>query len=410
MIFAILGILWGVWPKRGPENPTFKNDIPLFGKVLIGIWLLSSVFLWIAGNWDIHRSFFVDEGSFWANAGQQMVQNGVIEAQQAIYKGGGQHPFGVPFMASAPMACIGYKDPWAVYCWPLVIIFSLGLWLLSQRWGKWALLFFMSALIAVFSNAFWGAQLMYELVYGESICVILLLVILSEIWTCLRKSVLAPATILALSGAIGLLALTKAPVDILPIPLELILLFLLFRYHRPMITAPVVLGCVAVSLFPGFIWSIFVQYYHIRILNSPMHLWDMPGRILHPNMVLLSEALKGMWGLNQNMLYTACLSILILGLTAFPIRSLIVPVLLWIAAWFFYYAYVYNYPSGKGDYLSSFRYFMPIVLVLYWAAACAYQETIDYFLTKNASIALLLQCLSAVFLVMILFFRTCVAI
>ena len=85
------------------------------------------------------------------------------------------------------MTWSGWSDPWAIYCWPLVIIFSLGAWLLSQSLGRFALLFFMSALLVVFGNDFWPAQLMYRLVYGESISIILLLVFMSEIWRCIKN-------------------------------------------------------------------------------------------------------------------------------------------------------------------------------------------------------------------------------
>ena len=403
MIFAVLFILGGALPKSKPEEPTFKNTIPLFGKVMIGIWLLCSLCLWIPQNWDTNRKVFRDEGSFWVSAGGQMIKNGINAAHTAVYPGGGLHPFGVPFMASAPMTCSAWKDPWAIYCWPLVIIFSLALWLFAQRLEKWALLFFMSALLVVFANEFWPAQLMYQLVYGESISVVLLLVFLSEIWHCVRKSNLTPVTILAISGAIGLLALTKAPLALIVIPLELTFLFLLFRYQRSMVNVRIVAGWVGGGLLPFLIWFVFTNRYQIPSLSTPWHLSDMLGRTLHPNTGLLLLALKSMWGLNQNMVYMTCLSIVIAGF--YSLRSLMIPVFLWVMAWFFYYAYIYNYPTGYGDYLSGLRYLMPVTLVLYWAAACAYQDAINYSLKKNRAIAHLLQCLSIIFLFMILFFR-----
>ena len=407
MIYAVLLIFWRVLPKNKPEGPVYKNGIPLFGKVLIGIWVLSSVCLWIPDNWDANRKVFVDEGSFWVNAGEQMVKMGINAAHKVPYPGGGLHPLGIPFMVSAPMTWSGWRDSWAIYCWPLVIIFSLGLWLFSQRWGKWALLFFMSSLLVVFSNDFWPAQLMYQLVYGESICVILVLVFLSEIWFCVRKSAMTPGTMLALSGAIGLLALTKAPSNMIVIPLELTFLFLVFRYQRSMINAPLVIGCLGFSLFPLLIWSVYVRHFHILLLSTSWHFLDLLGRIPHPDTGLLLLSLKSMWGLDQNMVYAICLSIVMIGLTAFSIRFLMVPVLLWIMAWFFYYAYIYNYSTGQGDYLSGLRYMIPVVLALYWAAACAYQEAIDYLFKKNTAMAHLLQGLSVIFLIMILFFRKC---
>ena len=407
MIYAVLLIFWRVLPKNKPEGPVYKNGIPLFGKVLIGIWVLSSVCLWIPDNWDANRKVFVDEGSFWVNAGEQMVKMGINAAHKVPYPGGGLHPLGIPFMVSAPMTWSGWRDSWAIYCWPLVIIFSLGLWLFSQRWGKWALLFFMSSLLVVFSNDFWPAQLMYQLVYGESICVILVLVFLSEIWFCVRKSAMTPGTMLALSGAIGLLALTKAPSNMIVIPLELTFLFLVFRYQRSMINAPLVIGCLGFSLFPLLIWSVYVRHFHILLLSTSWHFLDLLGRIPHPDTGLLLLSLKSMWGLDQNMVYVICLSIVMIGLTAFSMRFLMVPVLLWIMAWFFYYAYIYNYSTGQGDYLSGLRYMIPVVLALYWAAACAYQEAIDYLFKKNTAMAHLLQGLSVIFLIMILFFRKC---
>ncbi|MBF0505038.1 MAG: hypothetical protein HQL14_08055 [Candidatus Omnitrophica bacterium] len=405
IIFFFLVILRVILPGQKPEVGTFRKDIPLFGKTLIGIWFLSSVCLWIPQDWDINRKAFVDEGLFWVTAGQEMIKQGIIAAHTAIYPGGWQHPFGVPFMAAAPMTWGVWRDPWAIYCWPLVIIFSLGLWLFSQRLGRWALLYFMAALLVVFGNEFWPSQLMYQLVYGESIGVILLLVFFSEIWRCLRLSTLFPATIFAISGAIGLLALTKAPGDLLVIPLEATFLFLLFRYHRSMINGRILFGSIAGSLFPLLIWRIFDQHFHVLAISTPGQFLDMIARIPHPNTALLSLAIKSMWGLNQNMVYVTCFSLVILGAGDSRMRSLMAPVFVWVMAWLFYYAYIYHYHNAPGDYFSGLRYLMPTTLVLFWAAASIYQDTIDQRLMKKRGVVYLLQCLPIIFIVMILFFR-----
>jgi len=404
MIFSILIFLWGVLPKNKLEDPTFNNNLPLFGKIAIALWCLSSLCLWIPQNWDIHRVVFVDEGSFWFSAGEQMVKFGTTPAHAISYPGGGLHPFGIPFMASAPLTWSGWNNPWAIYCWPLVIIFSLGLWLLSQPLKKWALLFFVSSLLVVYSNESWPAQLMYQLVYGESICVVLLLVLISEMWRVIQKPNLSPISFLAISGATGLLALTKSPLDILVIPLELTFLFLVFRYQRSMLTRRLVISAIGCCFLPLVIWSIFTQHFHILSLSSSGSVADILSRIPHPNTSFLWLSLKSMWGLDQNMIYVSCLSLLILSFCAHPIRYLIIPFLLWILGWFFYYGYIFSYPTTQGDYLSGLRYLMPITLVLFWAAAIAYQETIDHFLKINILKARLLQCLAFIFMILMIFF------
>jgi hypothetical protein len=129
------------------------------------------------------------------------------------------------------------------------------------------------------------------------------------------------------------------------------------------------------------------------------------GRIPHPNSGLLSLALKSMWDLNQNMVYLIFLSMGMVLLAENRMRSVMIPVLLWILAWFFYYAYIYNYPNVGGDYLSGLRYMLPVVLVLFWAAGSVYQEMIDALKKNNSGMATVLQCGSVVFLVLMVFFR-----
>ena len=162
---------------------------------------------------------------------------------------------------------------------------------------------------------------------------------------------------------------------------------------------------IAASLIPSLLWMVFVKHYHVLVLSTPFHPLEIWGRILHPNTAFLLLALKSMWGLDQNMVYVLGLSILILGVTRNPIWKIMIPAFLWIASWFFYYAYIYCYPDGRGDYLSGLRYLMPVTLVMYWAAAVAYQESIDHLLMKTASWVWMVQLLPIIFVVMLIFFR-----
>ncbi len=404
-ILAGLLILWFICPKNQPDSPAQKQGVPLFGKVLIGLWAVSSIGIWVPDDWDINRQPFMDEGFFWVTAAGQMVQGGINAAQHLYFPGRELHTFGIPFLASAPMTASGWKDPWAVYGWPLVILFSLGLWMAKQRLGRWAWLFFMSSLLVVFANEFWTAQLMYDLIYGESLTVVLVLVLFSEMAACLQRPSLARASLLAFFGAVGLLGLTKTPLTYVVIPFALYFLLLLkLRKSSPM-NVVMLLACCGLVLCPGLLWSWFERHEHLHAVAYSWNLLEMLGRIPRPDKALLWLAMKGAWGLNQNMVYGMGFSLLLIGCSSFYRRLLLAPALLWAAGWLAYYAYIYNYSVGHGDYLSGIRYLMPMALVLFWGGACAWQEIIERWSAKNPAAAAWLQGLCLVFIVMMLFCR-----
>jgi glucan phosphoethanolaminetransferase (alkaline phosphatase superfamily) len=112
---------------------------------------------------------FSDEASFWTVAAQNFIKNDFIVTHQQIYRGGGLHPFGVPFIDALPSLVLGFS-PGAIYALPLLNIFLISVFLFKIRSRPWVCFFFLCAIFSVFKYNSWLGSLMYQLTYGEGFC------------------------------------------------------------------------------------------------------------------------------------------------------------------------------------------------------------------------------------------------
>lgn len=376
-IFVVIGIglavaLWLVFTKRGSvQTITRRPALDWFMVVLLIVWSVYCIISFLDFNWRPNRVMNADEGTFWAVAARVFIDQGFMAAHKTGYAGGGMHPFGVPFIDALP-ALIMQRSASAIYSLPLVNILVLGVFLYRIRLRPWVFFFFFTAIFAVFSHRSWLGSLMYQLVYGEGFCAVLLLWVTVAWEDIIIRRQFDARSCLFLGLGIGFVGLTKSPLVSLTTLFALVCAISIFCHSKEKKRAACFsIGMVIVSFIPILVWKGFVNKYGVLSLNFSMDWSLLCERLASPNWIMWQKISVYFATIVKKMVYYVALStamiIFFLRKREFVWPAGLVIIFVWL-----YYGYYYQYGSSNtGDHESALRYFMPSFLILFYQAGIA---------------------------------------
>lgn len=355
------------------QTETFAIWILIFFIVLYGLMLF------LSANFKFDRAPFADENTFWFVAAKEMLEKGVLIAHQGGYPGGGLHPFGVPFLNAFPGLLLNISSHHLIFFMPIYILVGFSIFLfefMSSQRAKWGMIFFLTAWFAAFNNRSWAGGLFYSIVYGESVCMVLVLSILS--WFALSRTRMTSASCFVASFLFGLLSLTKFPFILLS-PVFFIIFLLLNRERIKGVGRKAFM--IALFVLPFIVLKLFQSEYGGHISSLSHFGFD---RLFEPNIDMLSRVVQNIVSDAGNLFYYSIFSIVV---TLIFFRKLWYgcPVLIWILFLGFYYGYIYCYGViGAGDAASGLRYYLPAGAGLLLLGSLGIEKIAEKFrLVKN---------------------------
>ena len=347
--------------------------------ILIALWTLNAFLFFARYNLDIHRIPFIDEINLWYVAAHDMIEGNVMFAHAFPYPGAGAHPLGVPFISSLPALFWGSFDLRTIYLMPIANLLCLVFFLYQIKTSRWAFIFFLCALTAVFYQRAWLSYFLYGLTYGEGVSTVFLLITTFQWLRVSDDPAPSQKTIWWTSFGIGLLALTKGPLTTLTLPIFLIFLSSLLwtkRISYPKISQRTIFFAIALAILPSLAWKAFTITCPIYTQNSgllPIPLHDLLPRITHPHQWMLFGVFDLMWNNSNNIFYYGPIALILYALFSKRIIEGI-PLFILFTYVFFYYAYCHNYGVNNGDPGSALRYSMPAFLSLFYLGACGFEN------------------------------------
>ncbi|MBF0386828.1 MAG: hypothetical protein HQL20_03115 [Candidatus Omnitrophica bacterium] len=369
VLWAALGLfIIGAWfwgrgsVAKTSATPGTPKDV--WAYLLVMVFVIQGAMLFLSLNFRVERVPFADEGSFWFIAAREMLAKGFLAAHQGGYPGGGLHPFGVPFLNALPGLLVNSNSAASLFFMPVYIIVGLTLVLLefvSAQRSKWGLVFFLVAWFAAFNNRSWSGSLFYSMVYGESVCMVLVVSLLS--WLMLQTRGVIGRSWLVMAFLLGLLALTKFPMILLSV--GFFIAFLMLGWNGIKGSGKLLL-MAAIFTVPFLVFKLFQMKYGGVISSvGAMSL----ERLFLPNMDMLWRVVDNIRVDAGNLWYYFLVSV---GVLCFSPKQWVYawPIFLWVLFLSFYYAYLYAYGTiGGGDAVSGLRYFLPAVAGAFFLGA-----------------------------------------
>lgn len=368
--FLILGAWF--WGRDLPEKNIAGPKRDSWAYLLIGIFVIHGILLFLGQNFRADRVPFADESTFWFSAAKEMLSKGFLAAHQEGYPGGGLHPFGVPFLNALPGMLVHIVFPEILFYMPIYIIFGLTLVLLefvaTQR-SKWGIVFFLTVWFASFNNKSWAGTLFYSMVYGESVCMVLVVSLLC--WFANQKKFMIGGSWTVAAFLLGLLVLTKFPFILLSVGF---LLAFLIRFGDGSKGLKRVLLMAAIFVVPFIILKLFQMKYG-GVISS---LGGVSlNRLFLPNTDMLWRVIDNIAIDADNLWYYFLIAA---GMSVFSYKqwSYGWPVFLWVLFLLIYYAYIYAYGAvGAGDAGSGLRYFLPAATGFFFLGASGVGGLVD---------------------------------
>lgn len=342
--------------KKYPIIEKVENSRKTFylANILIFLWFVHSWMYFSAYNLDANRTFIIDEIHLWGTAASNMLSQGVEQAHQIRYSGGGLHSLCVSFLSVLPAKFFHVMSSKVIFTFPAVILLLMCQLMRESRKNAGMLTVFIAALFFVINDTHWIKELVYGLIYSEGFYMMAFCVLIHQLITFSQTTDYEPKALLAFAFTAGLFSFIKSYASIFG-GVFLIVLFLVYQNRKW--DARIILVSLMVFLLPIILWTTYT-------MNNAY--FELGTKLSSKTLIFQAEnfqnMLKQISGWFNGPKWICFFSLFTALFLKGRQKWLLLPIVSYLLGFIIYYGFIY----GGSDFISSARYLaVPLMALLY---------------------------------------------